>query len=100
MEERTCRGVNINITLLFSIERYQQVIDAYLRGLTGRADAGEPVDNITSVASFFVSRIATKPDSLLDEDSPLRGQVAIASTRAAYQRYQAKFAGPGWERLQ
>lgn len=100
IEELTRRGVNINITLLFSIERYQQVIDAYLRGLTGRADAGEPVDNITSVASFFVSRIDTKADSLLDEDSPLRGQVAIASTRAAYQRYQAKFAGPGWERLQ
>ena len=74
IEELTRRGVNINITLLFSLERYQQVIDAYLRGLTGRADAGEPVDKVTSVASFFVSRIDTNADSLLDEDSPLRGQ--------------------------
>ena len=99
IEELTRRGVNVNITLLFSVERYQQVIDAYLRGLTARADAGEPVDQITSVASFFLSRIDTKADALLAADSPLRGQVAIASARVAYQRYQAAFTGAGWERL-
>jgi transaldolase len=99
IEELTRRGVNINVTLLFSIERYQQVIDAYLRGLAARAGAGEPVDTIASVASFFLSRIDTTADAQLDEASPLRGQLAIASARVAYQRYLAKFAGPGWDRL-
>ena len=99
IEELTRRGVNVNITLLFSVERYQQVIDAYLRGLAARAGASEPVDQITSVASFFLSRIDTKADALLAADSPLRGQVAIASARVAYQRYQAAFTGAGWERL-
>jgi transaldolase len=99
IEELTRRGVNINITLLFSIERYEQVIDAYLRGLLARADAGEPVDKVSSVASFFLSRIDTKADPRLDPNSPARGQIALASARVAYQRYRAKFAGPGWERL-
>ena len=99
IEELTRRGVNVNITLLFSVDRYEQVIDAYLRGLSARADAGEPVDTIASVASFFLSRIDTKADALLDPGSPARGQVAIASARVAYQRYRAKFAGPAWERL-
>jgi transaldolase len=57
------------------------------------------VDKIASVASFFLSRIDTKVDALLDEACPLRGRLAIASARVAYQRYQAKFTGPGWERL-
>jgi transaldolase len=99
IEELTRRGLNINVTLLFSIERYQQVIDAYLRGLAARAGAGEPVDTIASAASFFLSRIDTKADALLDEASPLRGQLAIASARVAYQRYRAAFAGPRWDRL-
>jgi transaldolase len=99
IEELTRRGLNINITLLFSIERYEEVIDAYLRGLSARADAGEPVHEIASVASFFLSRIDTKADAQLDPGSPAHGQVALASARVAYQRYQAKFAGPGWERL-
>ncbi len=99
IEELTRRGVNVNITLLFAIERYEDVIDAYLRGLTARAEAGEPLAGLASVASFFLSRIDTKVDSQLTERSPLRGQVAIASARVAYQRYLAKFAGPEWERL-
>ena len=99
IEELTRRGVNVNITLLFSVERYEQVIDAYLRGLSARAGAGEPVDAIASVASFFLSRIDTKADALLAPGSPAHGQVAIASARVAYQRYRAKFAGPAWERL-
>jgi transaldolase len=76
IEELTRRGVNVNITLLFSIERYEQVIDAYLRGLAARARAGEPLDSISSVASFFLSRIDTKVDPELPGDSPLRGRVA------------------------
>jgi transaldolase len=99
IEELTRRGLNINITLLFSIERYEAVIDAYLRGLTARAQAGEPLEGIASVASFFLSRIDTKIDAQLPDDSPLRGRVALASARVAYQRYLARFAGPEWERL-
>jgi transaldolase len=100
IEELTCRGVNVNITLLFSIERYEQVIDAYLRGLTARAETGARLDTVSSVASFFLSRIDTKVDERLPEDSPLRGRVALASARVAYQRYLAKFDGPEWERLE
>jgi transaldolase len=99
IEELTRRGINVNVTLLFSVERYEEVIGAYLRGLTARARAGEPLAGIASVASFFLSRIDTKVDAQLGEDSPLRGRVAIASARVAYQRYRARFSGPGWERL-
>jgi transaldolase len=99
IEELTRRGVNINITLLFSVERYEQVIDAYLRGLDARAKGGEPLEPITSVASFFLSRIDVKVDDQLPEASPLRGRVALASARVAYQRYLARFAGPERERL-
>jgi transaldolase len=100
IEELTRRGLNINVTLLFSVERYQEVVDAYLRGLAARAAAGEPLDTIASAASFFLSRIDAKADPLLDRDSPLRGRIAIASARVAYQRCRAAFRGPGWERLQ
>ena len=100
IEELTRRGVNVNVTLLFSVERYEHVIDAYQRGLAARLEAGEPVEQIASVASFFVSRIDTKVDAKLPEESPLRGQVAIASARKAYQLYLRKFAGEGWDRLE
>jgi transaldolase len=99
IEELIRRGLNINITLLFSVERYEEVLDAYVRGLAARADAGEPIAQIASVASFFLSRIDSKVDQQLPDDSPLRGQVALASARLAYQRYLAKFAGADWERL-
>ena len=100
IEQLTREGLNINITLLFSVARYEQVMDAYIRGLTARADAGQPVDHITSVASFFLSRIDTKVDTQLPEDSPLRGRIALANARVAYQRFGAKFQGPEWERLE
>jgi transaldolase len=99
IEELTRRGVNVNVTLLFSIERYEQVIDAYVRGVRARAQAGERLDSLTSVASFFLSRIDAKVEAQLPEDSPLRGNIALASARVAYQRYLAKFSGPEWERL-
>jgi transaldolase len=100
IERLTRDGLNINITLLFSIERYEQVIEAYIRGLEVRAEAGEPLETITSVASFFLSRIDTKVDAQLPEDSPLRGRVALASAREAYQRCFAAFSGPRWEALE
>lgn len=99
IEELTRRGINVNVTLLFALDRYEQVADAYLRGLNARAEAGESLDGIASAASFFLSRIDTKVDAQLPEDSPLRGRVAIASARVAYQRYLAKFSGHEWERL-
>jgi transaldolase len=96
IEELTARGVNVNVTLLFSDERYEEVIEAYLRGLERRAAAGERIDGICSVASFFVSRVDAKADALLAPGSSLRGQVAIANAHVAYGRYLARFAGERW----
>ncbi len=100
IEELTARGVNVNVTLLFSVERYEEVIEAYLRGLERRVAAGEPIDRISSVASFFVSRVDAKADAALAPDSSLRGQVAIANAHVAYGRYLARFAGERWEALE
>jgi transaldolase len=99
IRELTRQGVNVNVTLLFSIERYEAVIDAYLAGLSDRVQAGLSLNGLASVASFFLSRIDSKVDAQLAEDAPLRGEIAIASARIAYQRYLAKFDGPAWERL-
>ena len=99
IEELTADGVNVNVTLLFSVERYEQVIESYLRGLERRAQAGEPVDFISSVASFFVSRVDGEADVLLPPNSPLRGEVAIANAQRAYGRYISRFAAPRWDAL-
>ena len=99
IEELTARGVNVNITLLFSVARYEQVIDAYVAGLERRVSAGEPVDAIASVASFFVSRVDTKADALLPAGSPLRGRLAIANAHLAYGRYRERFADERWRAL-
>jgi transaldolase len=99
IEELTASGVNVNITLLFSVARYEQVIDAYMAGLERRVTDGQPVDGIASVASFFVSRVDTKADALLPPDSPLRGRVAIANAHVAYGRYRERFADERWEAL-
>src|SRR5512138_3930890 len=72
-------GVNINITLIFSLALYAEVMNAYLTGLEDRVAAGQPIDKIASVASFFVSRVDTKVDKALPKDSPLRGKVGIAN---------------------
>ena len=92
IEELTARGVNVNVTLLFSVARYEQVIDAYISGLEQRLAAGEPIDAIASVASFFVSRVDAKADALLPADSRLRGRVAIANAQLAYARYLDRFS--------
>jgi transaldolase len=99
IEELTARGVNVNITLLFSVARYEQVIDAYLSGLEQRAAAGQPVDTISSVASFFVSRVDAKVDPLLPAGSDLRGRVAIANAQRAYARYLERFGDERWGAL-
>jgi transaldolase len=96
IEELTARGVNVNVTLLFSVARYEQVIDAFIAGLERRISDGLPVDAIASVASFFVSRIDAKADVLLPDDSELRGQVAIANAQRAYARYRDRFEDERW----
>jgi transaldolase len=96
IEELTARGVNVNVTLLFSIARYEQVIDAYLAGLERRAADGQSVDAITSVASFFVSRVDAKADPLLPAGSDLRGRLAIANAHRAYGLYRERFADERW----
>jgi transaldolase len=99
IEELTALGVNVNVTLLFSVSRYAQVIEAYLTGLDRRLAAGLPLAGIRSVASFFVSRVDAKADARLPAGSPLRGTVGIANARTAYQRYRAAFEGERWRRL-
>jgi transaldolase len=99
IEELTARGVNVNVTLLFSLARYEQVIDAYMTGLERRVAAGQPVDAITSVASFFISRVDSKADDVLPAGSELRGQIAIANARSAYGRYRQRFADRRWSAL-
>jgi transaldolase/glucose-6-phosphate isomerase len=92
-------GVNVNVTLIFSLARYAEVMDAYLSGLEDRAAAGQPIDHIASVASFFVSRVDTKIDPRLPEGSPLRGKAAIANAKLAYEEFHKTFAGGRWEKL-
>ena len=99
IEELTARGVNVNVTLLFSVDRYEQVIEAHLRGLERRIADGLPVESVRSVASFFVSRVDAKADAALDADSPLHGRIAIANARLAYAHYRERFAGERWEQL-
>jgi transaldolase len=96
IEELTARGINVNVTLLFSVARYEQVIDAYLTGLERRMSGGHPIDAIASVASFFVSRVDAKTDAQLSDASDLRGRVAIANARLAYARYRERFSDPRW----
>lgn len=98
--ELTWLGVNVNITLLFSVDRYRQVIDAYQEGLERRRVANKPIDGVMSVASFFVSRVDALVDPQLPPDSPLRGQVAVANARAAYALFRQRFADPSWMPLQ
>ncbi len=92
-------GININITLIFSLKRYAEVMDAYLSGLEDRVNAKQSIDHIASVASFFVSRVDTKIDPQLPDGSPLKGKAAIANAKLAYDEYHKTFAGSRWEKL-
>ena len=100
--ELTAAGISVNVTLIFSVERYKKVIDAYFSGLEKRVAAGHGISDIHSVASFFVSRIDTEVDKRLDAiapDSPLRGQSAIANADLAYEAFQSAIASPRWQAL-
>ncbi|MGQ0678405.1 MAG: bifunctional transaldolase/phosoglucose isomerase [Actinomycetota bacterium] len=99
VEELTAAGVNVNITLLFTVHSYERVAAAYIRGIRRRVDDGLPVDRIASVASFFVSRVDGAVDALLPPDSKFRGKAAVANAKIAYQRFLDIFSGPVWEKL-
>ena len=97
-------GINVNITLLFGLPRYREVAEAYLIGLETRTAHGQPLAQVSSVASFFLSRIDTLIDPLLEKSQPenwvgLHGQVAIASAKVAYQMYQEIFGGERFRKL-
>lgn len=92
-------GINVNVTLIFSIDRYHEVMDAYLSGLEDRVAAGLPVDNIASVASFFVSRVDSKVDAQLPAGSPLRGKSAIANAKLAYEAFEGVFTAKRFHSL-
>jgi transaldolase len=97
-------GISVNVTLIFSLERYGEVIDAYMAGLEQAAAAGHDLSTIASVASFFVSRVDTEVDKRLDkigtpEAKALRGKAAIANARLAYQLFEQRIATPRWNAL-
>lgn len=112
IEQLLSEGVNVNITLLFSLEGYERVMEAYLRGLERRADAGDPIGRVASVASFFVSRVDSAVDAELREKldatteegrkariRSLFGRIAIANAKMAYQRFEEIFGGERFARL-
>ncbi len=92
-------GININVTLIFSLDRYAAVMDAYLAGLEERIAQDLPVQHIASVASFFVSRVDAKIDPRLPKDSPLAGKAAIANAKFAYDAFESIFTSPRFATL-
>ncbi len=97
-------GISVNVTLIFSLQRYRAVMDAYLAGLERRHDAGMPLSGVESVASFFVSRVDTEVDQRLEalgtpQSLALRGRAAVANARLAYQAFEQVVASPRWQVL-
>jgi transaldolase len=111
VRELIAAGINVNITLLFAVEAHARVIEAYLAGLEDRVRAGQSIERLASVASFFVSRVDTEVDKRLDALAAtrngaerdrilgLRGHAAIANAKRAYQLFVQRFAGPRWQAL-
>jgi transaldolase len=93
-------GISVNVTLIFSLQRYDAVMDAFLAGLEQAKENGHDLSRIGSVASFFVSRVDTEIDKRLGEGSPLRSKAALANARLAYQHYEQVFAGDRWKALE
>jgi transaldolase len=105
IEDCIAGGHSINVTLIFSLPRYREVVEAYLRGLERLAKVGGDLTKVRSVASFFVSRVDTETDKRLDaigtkEALALRGKLAIANARLAYEHYLEAFSGSRWEALE
>ena len=102
IEESIAAGIPINVTLIFSLERHREVAEAYVRGVQRLADAGGDLSRMASVASFFVSRVDTEADKRLDAiggHDELKGTLAIANAKLAYETYEQVFAGEQWEAL-
>jgi transaldolase len=102
IEDSVADGRNINVTLIFSLQRHDKVMEAYVRGLERFAESGGDLASVRSVASFFVSRVDTEADKRLDATggpAELKGKLAIANAKLAYQHYKRVFSGPRWEAL-
>jgi transaldolase len=102
IEESIASGIPINVTLIFSLERHREVAEAYVRGLERLVESGGDPGSVASVASFFVSRVDTEADKRLDEaggHDELKGKLAIANAKLAYQTYKEVFSGDRWEAL-
>jgi transaldolase len=104
IEEMIASGRNINVTLIFSLERHREVMEAYIRGVERLVESGGDPSKVHSVASFFVSRVDTETDNRLDEiggeATKLKGKLAVANAKLAYQNYLETFAGPRWTALE
>jgi transaldolase len=102
IEDCTAHGTSINITLIFSLDRYKAVVEAYIRGLERLVAGGGDPSKIVSVASFFVSRVDTEADKRLEAAGAkkLEGKLAVANAKLAYQHYLQAFSGPRWEYLE
>ena len=102
IEDVIAKGRSINVTLIFSLRRYEEVVESYIRGIERLVAGGGDPRKVASVASFFVSRIDTEADRRLDEiggHDHLKGKLAVANARLAYQHYKRAFGGPRWEFL-
>ncbi len=112
VEQLISEGINVNITLLFAVENYVEVAERYIAGLERRLDSGQPIDHVASVASFFVSRVDSAVDKILQSKidatqdpqekqnlEALLGKAAIANAQIAYERFGQIFNGPRWRRL-
>jgi len=100
--ETIANGISVNVTLIFSLERYRAVMDAYLSGLEKRVENGGSLAGIASVASFFVSRVDTEIDKRLDAagaDASLKGKAGVANAQLAYQAYEEVFSSDRWRAL-
>ena len=102
IEEMVARGRNINVTLIFGLERYAAVAEAYVRGLERLVEGGGDPSKVASVASFFVSRVDTEADKRLDEAGrpELKGKLAVANAKLAYRRFKEIFSGSRWDALE
>jgi transaldolase len=104
IEDSIADGIPINVTLIFSLERHRKVAEAYIRGVKRFIDGGgDPTGRLASVASFFVSRVDTEADKRLDKiggHDELKGTLAIANARLAYQTYEEVFSSPEWQELE
>src|SRR5439155_8141759 len=103
IEEMIASGKSINVTLIFSLERHREVMEAYIRGIERLVEAGGDPRPVSSVASFFVSRVDTEADKRLDAiggHDDLKGRLAVANARLAYQNWKEVFSGERWAALE